>query len=425
MKKDKHIKPALMVFVFILCSFAASCGSSSSDSSSQSPELTAVVQPLPLPGPYPVAFSNLSQDFTKVGPDENVADYWEGRTSTGGTKRYIFDLLSDPGNSLTLTLTAPQDTDLYGDFAGQAIPFVLLVCYPTTADNPQPAYPLNPPQTDLVLSHMQTGAQDPIFADSTVRYPLVVFSHGYQGSPISSSDYLSAVTNVASYGYIVVALFHGDLRFTDLDISNLSDAINIVTNLNNFTALQALRPLSVSAALDLILNHPQWTGHIDPTQIGGFGASMGGETMMLLAGAGLTTSYFDLGASWQQVTRDTRIKAAVGYIPYFGQPVLPAFGNNQQGVDGVNLPFLGISGTSDAVAPISETIDGMSMLTGPRRLVALTGVTHGFDTASTNDIFTWTLTFLNAEVKGDPDAISVFSAMASVAGGGDDNVVLQ
>jgi hypothetical protein len=66
----------------------------------------------------------------------------------------------------------------------------------------------------------------------------------------------------------------------------------------------------------------------------------------------------------------------------------------------------------------------MSRLTGTRRLVALSGVTHGFDDASTNDIFTWLLTFLDAEVRGDPEAISRFSTMGSVAGGGDDSVWL-
>ena len=34
-------------------------------------------------------------------------------------------------------------------------------------------------------------------------------------------------------------------------------------------------------------------------------------------------------------------------------------------------------------------------------LVALEGVKHGFDVPSTNDIFTWSVTFLDAEVRGD------------------------
>jgi predicted dienelactone hydrolase len=360
-----------------------------------------------------------------MGAGEDVTNYWEGMPSDNGTARYATDLLADPDNTLIATVTAPQDSNLYGDFAGQEVKFVVIACYPTTADNPRPDYPLNPPQTDRVVKHMQTGSDAPLFADASVRYPVVAFSHGYMGSPISSDDYMLALTVCASYGYVVIAPFHGDLRFSNLKIDNLDyDKIVAALNLKNFTAMQALRPLSISAALDLVLAHPQWKDHIDVTKIGGFGASMGGETMLLLGGAGLTTSYFDIGSSWKQVTRDTRIKAAVGYVPYFGQPILPAFGRDQDGLDGITLPFLGISGTADTTAPIYETEIGMKRLTGTRRLVALSGVEHGFDDASINDIFTWTLTFLDAEVRGDTEAIRRLSTMGSVAGGGDDSVWL-
>ena len=84
----------------------------------------------------------------------------------------------------------------------------------------------------------------------------------------------------------------------------------------------------------------------------------------------------------------------------------------------------GISGTADNTAPISETKIGMSRLTGTRELVALLGVQHGFDLASTNDIFTWTLTFLDAEVRGNLAKKKQLSTMGSVAGGGDDSVVI-
>ena len=415
-----------IIFLMSLASIITACGGG--DGGSSNPPAasapTAVVQPLPLPGPYAVACSNVVQDFSRVGAGEDVTSYWEGNPSANGMPRYVTDLLADPGNTLIATVTAPQDSNLYGEFAGQEVKFVVLACYPTTADNPRPDYPLNPPQTDRVVPHMQTGSDAPLFADASVRYPVVAFSHGYMGSPISSDDYILALSVCASYGYVVIAPFHGDLRFSNLKIDKLDDAIAVASHLDNFTAMQALRPLSISAALTLVLEHPQWKDHIDEAQIGGFGASMGGETMLLLGGAGLTTSYFDIGSSWKQVTRDSRIKAAVGYVPYFGQPILPAFGRDQHGLDGINLPFLGISGTADTTAPIYETEIGMSRLTGTRRLVALSGVTHGFDVASTNDIFTWTLTFLDAEVRGNPEAIRRLSTMGSVAGGGDDSVWL-
>jgi predicted dienelactone hydrolase len=379
-------------------------------------EPTVVVQPLPLPGPYAVACSNVVQDFGRVGAGGDVTSFWEGNPSDNGMKRYATDLLANPGNTLIATVAAPNDSNLYGSFAGDNVAFVVLACYPTTVDNPFDNYLL---PTGKVVPHMQTGSAAPLFADNSARYPVVAFSHGYSGSPLSS-DYISALSVFASYGYVVVAPFHGDLRFSDLKIADLSDAIAVVSHLSDFTAMQALRPLSISAALDLVLAHPQWQGHIDTTRIGGFGASMGGETMMLLGGARLTTSY--PGLSSNQVTHDPRIKAAVGYVPYFGQPFLPAFGRDQHGLDGIDLPFLGISGTADTTAPILETETGMKRLTGTRELVALSGVTHGFDVASTNDIFTWTFMFLDAEVRGNLATKQQLSTMASVAGGGDDSV---
>jgi predicted dienelactone hydrolase len=421
------------------------CGGGGGDDSNSPGVLapTAVVQPLDArKGLYAVACSNIVQDFSRVGAGEDVTSYWEGMPDND-RPRYVTDLLADPGNTLIATVPAilTQDSDLYGDFAGKPWEFVVIVCYPTTRDNPRPDYPLNPPQTDRFVPHMQTGDEAPIFADESARYPVVAFSHGYMGSPISSDDYMLALRVCASYGYVVIAPFHGDLRFSNLKIDDLKGAVEFAKDfaeeLDNFTAMQALRPLAISAALGLVVNHSQWKDHIDKDLIGGFGASMGGETMLLLAGAGLTTSYLNMGGSMKPVTLDPlnpRIKAAVGYVPWFGllqlsyfgeqELLLPAFGRDQDGLEGINMPFLGISGTADTTAPIEAVEIGMRRLTGTRRLVALEGVEHGFDDAFTNDIFTWALTFLDAKVLETQKAISLLNTMGSVDGGGNDSLWL-
>jgi predicted dienelactone hydrolase len=197
--------------------------------------------------------------------------------------------------------------------------------------------------------------------------------------------------------------------------------LRLIGDLPNFLALQSVRPLTISAALDLVLANPQWRDHVDASQIGGFGASMGGETMLLLAGAGVTSAT-DL--STRQVTVDRRIKAAVGYVPYFGQPLLPAFGRDQRGVESVTMPFLGIGGTADTTAPLDVTTAGMGRLPGRRELVALTGVAHKFDVPSATDIFTWSLLFLDAEVRGSASARTTLTSLRRVSGGGDDRVVI-
>ncbi|NTV12313.1 MAG: hypothetical protein HGA96_00015 [Desulfobulbaceae bacterium] len=408
------------VLLMALSGFALAfvgCGKGSDETAPTKALPPTVVSALALPGLHGVACSNIAQDFSRLLPGEAAKSYWEGSPSANDTQSYVTDLLAGPANTPSVLISAPNDANLYGSFAGQQLEFVLFACYPTVADNPRANYPL---PTGDVVPHMQVGADLPLFADSTARYPMIAFAHGYRGSPLSS-DYLAAMSVFASYGYIVVAPFYGDPRFTDLTIDNLSDALTLLANFSDFTALQALRALSTSAAIDFMLSNPQWRDHIDATQIGGFGASMGGETLLLLGGSKLTTS---LDLAQTRVTLDTRLKAAVGYVPFFGELFLPAFGRDQSGLYGVSLPFLAISGTADTLAPIVMTEQGINQLSGTRELVSLAGVTHGFDVASTNDIYTWALTFLDAEVRNNPAARRQLSAMASVDGGGDDRVVI-
>jgi len=400
----------------------AGCGGNSDDDSvggsTGGGTVKTSVAPLTLPGPYPIACSNVAQDFSGTAQSAAQAQaYWEGRPASDGSTRYATDLLTDPGNALSVTVNTPDNTTLFGSFAGKPAQFVVLVCYPTSADNARSDFAL---PTGKVVPRMQTGAQPPLFANESARYPVLAFSHGLAGSPLSG-DYFVVLSWLASFGYVVVAPFHGDPRFTNLQIADFGDALTVLSHLSDAVAMQALRPLSVTASLDLVLAHPQWRDHLDSAQIGGFGTSIGGETMMLMGGAALTTT---AGLASTSVGVDHRIKAAVGYVPYFGQPLLPAFGRDQQGLDSVTLPFLAISGTSDRIAPVLVTQQGMTRLRGTRQLVSLTGGDHELNASSSADVMTWSVTFLDALVRGTPSARATLTTMTSVEGGGDDRLVL-
>ena len=368
------------------------------------------------PGPNPVGCSNVAQDFTRVPAGDSVQDYWEGKPA-GGTHRYVTDLLADPANTVTVNLAVPNDGELYGSYALQSFPYVMLVCYPTSGGNPRPDYPL---PTGDVVPHMQRSSEAPIFADASAQYPILLFSHGLTGSPLSG-DYINAVRLFASWGYVVVAPFHGDLRFANVKLDSFSDYFYALVNIKDFVAMQAVRPLSMSLGLDAMLVGTQFAaqfaGHVNPAKVGGFGASLGGETLLLMAGAQLTTT---VGQAYKQVTFDPRLKAAAGYVPYFGQTVFPAFGRGQNGLQGVTLPFIAISGTADTTAPIAATEEGFGFLHNSRELVALTGVVHGFDPAFSDEIFTWSLAFLAGQLSGDAVALATSARMTSVAGGGED-----
>jgi hypothetical protein len=186
--------------------------------------------------------------------------------------------------------------------------------------------------------------------------------------------------------------------------------------------MQAIRALSASSALDVLASAPGFTERIDSSRIVGFGASLGGETLLLQAGARLTTT---IGLSSKQVVVDPRLKAVVGYVPYFGQPFFPAFGRDQGGLDGMTVPFMAISGTADTTAPLGPVIQGVQRLAGSKYLVALAGVTHHFDVPSTDDIFTWSLVFIAAHGLDDRLRRVQLARMTSVAGGGDDALLID
>ena len=386
------------------------------DKSDTTKDSLAVVPPIG-PGAYPVGCSNVAQDFSRLAPGDTPDAYWEGQPGPNGP-RYVTSLLADPASAMVVTLNFPGDPELFGSYANTSMPFLMLVCYPTTSDNPRGDYAL---PNGKVVPKMQRGADAPIFPQDRARYPVLLFSHGLSGSPLSA-DYLDAVTLLASYGYVVIAPFHGDERIANITLDNLNDVAYAILHFSDYTAMQAARPVALSAALTTVLGSPQFADRVDPNAVGGFGGILGGESLLLLAGAQLTTS---IGLSSKPVMNDARLKAAVGYVPYFGQVLLPAFGRDQKGLDAVTLPYLAIGGTNDTVAPLMEIALGMSRLTNTRELVALDGVTHGFDRTAAPDIFTWSLTFLAGNVQDDPTMRARSARMTEVSGGGTDMELLD
>lgn len=377
----------------------------------------ATVPPLG-PGSYAVGCSSVEQDFSRVPAGQAAEAYWEGQPANDGSARYVTDLLSTSATPV-LDVALPDDHELFGPYAGGSLQVALLVCYPTDAGNPYADYPL---PNGHAVPHMQRLGQPPLPSNARAKWPVLLFSHGLGGSPISG-DHIEALKLLASYGWVVVAPFHGDPRIVDVRLEGGSDVLQAILNFPKYTAMQSVRPLALASALDSVLGDAAWKDRVDPDAVAGFGASLGAESLMLLAGTRLTTS---VGLSSKAVLRDERLKAIAAYVPYFGQPVFPAFGRDQAGVDDIlPIPVLAIAGTADTTAPIGTTEEAMDRLVGSRILVALNGVTHGFDVPSTGDIFTWTLYFLAAHTFDDRGARALVQRMQRVAGGGDDEVWLD
>src|SRR5450759_6032464 len=171
------------------------------------------------------------------------ADFWEGPPQNGQL-RYITQILAEPQTAIQFSLHVPDDRGLYTHFAGDNLQFVSLVCYPTSPANSRPDYLLPDGQ---VIPRMELTCDLPIFPDSGAAYPLIVYSHGLGGSPLSLS-YLGTILNLASHGYTVIAVFHGDARITRIRIGDLSGVFYLITNFDEYVALQTICLLYTYAA---------------------------------------------------------------------------------------------------------------------------------------------------------------------------------
>jgi predicted dienelactone hydrolase len=374
----------------------------------------AVIPPLGA-GAYPVACSDVAQNLTPTSG--NLEDYWEGNPFDGN-QHYITQILTEPASAVTYQVTVPDDRELYGNNATDIIPYVAIVCYPTDPSNVRPDYPI---PGEAPVPKMQRAGQAPIWADPVKKWPVVVFSHGLGGSPLAS-EYLQAMQLFAAHGYVVIAPFHADARFSRIRVTDLSDVYYLLTRLQEIVNMQAERPQAIRAAVDALLAHPDFRDHVDSGAIGGFGASLGGEAMLLTAGAKLTIS---LGLSSKRVLTDPRFVAMVGYVPYSGQKLLPAFGDDQNGTTGLAVPFMAIGGTADTTAPLYLTEQAVNNLSGTRYVIALPGVTHGLAPENVPEVFTWAITFLDAHLKDAATrraARVLLARVQQVATGSDENV---
>lgn len=396
-----------------------------------------VVSPI-APGPFEVACSNVEHDLARIAALGGTAvDYWEGNEVNGST-RYITDILAHRDSAFVFEVRVPFKPWLYPTLWFQRPDFAAIVCHPTSRSNPDPDYTL--PDNGGVVPHMQPAgatlrlitaaeyaqtlgiAVDPAVS-GPAALPLVVYSHGLAGSPLGKG-YLDIAVELAAQGYMVAAVFHADARFSPVRIEDLGDLAFTLAAFPVIVQMQALRPLALKAMTDRLLSHPDFAPGIDTSRIGGFGASLGGEAMAHLLGAGITSS---IGLSCEETERDSRIRAAVAYVPYSGQSFLPAFCDDQSGAEGVDRPFLAIAGTHDTTAPIKMTEQAVNRMGSSRYLVELEGGQHELRPQDAGDVLTWMVTFLDAylEVPSRPGAMARFIRMRQVNGGRQDNLAVD
>lgn len=388
------------------------------------------------PGPFAVACSNVEHDTAKLAALGGTApDYWEGR-EVNGTARYVTDVLAQPATAIVFRANVPLRFSLYPTRFGSRVEFAAVVCHPTTRANSDPAYAL--PDNGGTVPHMQPagaaprgitnveyaqtlGLAPPSGPAATQRLPLIVYSHGLGGSPLGKG-YIDVMVQLAAQGYAVAAVFHADARFSKIRIEDVADVAYALAFFPLIVEMQAMRPVALKALADTVLAHPGFAPLVDPERIGGFGASMGGQAMAHLLGARITSS---LAKGCDDPVHDPRVKVAFGYVPYAGQSFLPAFCDGQSGAADVDRPYFAMSGTADTTAPLGLMQQAMNRFRGSRYLVELVGGQHELRPEDAGDVLSWMVTFYDAYLNRSPEAMARLIRMRQVAGGAEDNLVLD
>lgn len=181
---------------------------------------------------------------------------------------------------------------------------------------------------------------------SAAPFPLVIVSHGYPGS-----RYLMAYLceNLASKGYVVVAIDHTDSTHADkagFSSTLLNRSFDQLFTLN-YMARQAQTPESFLQ------------GFVDANNTAIVGYSMGGYGALNTAGAGVNpqSPIYNLvpsnnlhvraaGDPQYEASLDARIKAIVVFAPWGRQYDLW----NRQGLAGLRVPSLFVVGNRDDVS---------------------------------------------------------------------------
>ncbi|MFM0736129.1 alpha/beta hydrolase [Paraburkholderia xenovorans] len=269
---------------------------------------------------------------------------------------------------------------------------VTQVWYPVDAAVPETPHDIGPRAHPLFVGH--PAAVDAPLSAARASYPLIVLSHG-TGGTADSLDWLAAA--LAADGYIVAGTNHPG--------NNAAEPLT-----RDGFILWWERATDASEVIDGILADPQLGPHVDREKIGALGFSLGGYTVLELAGARTNLPAFERfcmspaadaickppelarlanapetpammlamlspqtkasrarsGASY----RDPRVKAVFAIAPALGE----AFDTNS--FSDVTIPISLVAGTADTTAPVNTNIHRIAALLPKADITLLPDAAH-------------------------------------------------
>ena len=234
--------------------------------------------------------------------------------------------------------------------------------------------------------------------NGTTAAPVIFFSHGF-GSCETSSRFLKEA--LAARGYWVFAPRHADARCGSPTASPPAVSFGLPAEWSDATYLT--RANDVLAVHGALLANAAYAKRLDFSRIGYAGHSLGGYTVLGLAGA------------WRAWGKAPGLRAVLALSPYV-EPFL-----THHTMAGLTVPVMFQGGTADdGVTPFVTRRDGAyDSAPAPRYLVVFTGATHAAwgdrRNGSHAGIVAYAIAFLDHYVRGRAESVALTSTRAGVA----------
>jgi predicted dienelactone hydrolase len=232
----------------------------------------------------------------------------------------------------------------------------------------------------------------------SARAPVLLFSHGFGGCETGSSFLKAAL---AARGYWVFSPRHADAGCGARPIERPEVPFGRPARWSDATfASRANDILAVHGALQA---SPAFSGRLDFSRVGYVGHSLGGYTVLGLAGG------------WSAWGHAPGVRAVLALSPYI-EPFLQRGTMSQ-----LFLPVMFQGGTADdGITPhVTRPGGGYDTAPAPKHLVVFTGATHGAwgdgRRRSHGDIVAYSIAFLDRYVRGQPASPALLSARPGVA----------
>jgi predicted dienelactone hydrolase len=254
------------------------------------------------------------------------------------------------------------------------------------------------PVSEIIIAGRQVAMWKPAGAPLANGYPIIVFSHGFTGCGTQSVFLTEAL---AQAGYLVLAPDHRDAACGPGHEGKLFEKLSTMRSEEPFhdpgawtEATYRDRGADLEAILDTILKEKSFQGvAIDSSRIGLAGHSLGGYTVLALAGA---------WPSW----KDRRVKAVLGLSPYCAPFILKG------DLGHLDVPIMYQGGTLDiGISPYVRRPGGAYDLTSaPKYFLDLAGAGHfawtNLNKSYQSIISDYAVAFFDRYLKGTPGPLA-------------------